>query len=226
MNWLFIAAIVVVIVVIIMVKLSHNFVTEYADYPYQKTDPLFSPAERSFYGVLNQTVGGNAKILGKVRVADVVVPKKGLSRSDWQKAFNKISGKHFDFLLCSRDSLSVICAIELDDSSHQSKKRQKRDQFLKEVCNAAEIPLIQVPAKSGYVIDEVKGLIAAHINIKEFLIQEEESISQKSAASEKVCPECSSPMVIRTAKKGANAGKQFWACSAFPKCKHIEPIQE
>lgn len=33
------------------------------------------------------------------------------------------------------------------------------------------------------------------------------------------CPKCGSNMVLRTTKRGENAGKQFWGCSAFPKCK-------
>jgi restriction system protein len=33
------------------------------------------------------------------------------------------------------------------------------------------------------------------------------------------CPSCGSAMVRRTAKKGANAGSQFWGCSTYPKCK-------
>ncbi len=35
------------------------------------------------------------------------------------------------------------------------------------------------------------------------------------------CPKCGSPMVRRTAKKGANAGKQFWGCSHYPSCTGI-----
>jgi restriction system protein len=33
------------------------------------------------------------------------------------------------------------------------------------------------------------------------------------------CPECGKPMVLRTARRGANAGSQFWGCSAYPACK-------
>ncbi|MFC1818246.1 DUF2034 domain-containing protein [Thermodesulfobacteriota bacterium] len=33
------------------------------------------------------------------------------------------------------------------------------------------------------------------------------------------CPQCGNSMVLRTAKKGSNAGKQFWGCSNFPKCR-------
>jgi len=41
--------------------------------------------------------------------------------------------------------------------------------------------------------------------------------------NEKICPMCSAKMVLRTAKKGQNAGEKFWGCSAFPKCKTTQP---
>jgi restriction system protein len=34
-----------------------------------------------------------------------------------------------------------------------------------------------------------------------------------------VCPLCAKPMVLRTARRGSNAGNQFWGCSAYPACK-------
>lgn len=33
------------------------------------------------------------------------------------------------------------------------------------------------------------------------------------------CPECGNLMVLRTAAKGKNSGKQFWGCSAYPECR-------
>jgi len=38
------------------------------------------------------------------------------------------------------------------------------------------------------------------------------------------CPKCSSSMVKRTARQGANAGGQFWGCSKYPDCHGIRPI--
>jgi restriction system protein len=35
------------------------------------------------------------------------------------------------------------------------------------------------------------------------------------------CPQCSAPMVQRTAKKGATPGAQFWGCSRFPACRGV-----
>jgi four helix bundle suffix protein len=39
-----------------------------------------------------------------------------------------------------------------------------------------------------------------------------------------VCPKCGNPMVLRTARKGANAGSQFWGCCGYPKCKGTRQI--
>jgi hypothetical protein len=38
------------------------------------------------------------------------------------------------------------------------------------------------------------------------------------------CPKCGSSMVLRTAKRGAGAGKQFWGCSAYPRCRVIQNV--
>ena len=34
----------------------------------------------------------------------------------------------------------------------------------------------------------------------------------------KFCPKCESQMVVRTAKRGAKAGQQFWGCPNYPRC--------
>lgn len=44
------------------------------------------------------------------------------------------------------------------------------------------------------------------------------------AAGATACPACGSGMVKRTAKKGANAGGQFWGCSQYPSCRGVRPM--
>jgi len=45
---------------------------------------------------------------------------------------------------------------------------------------------------------------------------------QKSPAP--TCPDCNSPMAIRTARQGQNEGSQFWGCSNYPECKKTQKI--
>lgn len=228
MGWFVIAIVIVAVLAILIVKLSQKQGAQQTEYSYRKIDILFSPAERSFFGVLNQAVGENAQVFGKVRVADVIAPKKGLSRSDWQKSFNKISGKHFDFVLCTKNDFSVLCAVELNDSSHDSKKRKDRDTFIEGACQSANVPLIQITARSTYNINEIKQSIAAYLIGSQLPDSTQEPVAEaiehQSSDNEKVCPKCSSKMVKKIAKKGKNIGNEFWACSAFPKCRYIEAI--
>lgn len=43
--------------------------------------------------------------------------------------------------------------------------------------------------------------------------------AEQSAQSDApLCPKCGKPMIKRVAKKGANAGTEFWSCSAYPNC--------
>ena len=131
---------------------------------YSLNGPLFSPAERSFLGVLTQAVPDEHLVLGKVRVADVITPEKGLSRPKWQSAFNRISSKHFDYVVCDRATLKVLSVIELNDRSHKGKKRANRDAFLREACSSAGLRLYEFNAKPSYSVVEVRMRLADEVS--------------------------------------------------------------
>jgi len=38
------------------------------------------------------------------------------------------------------------------------------------------------------------------------------------------CPFCGRPMALRTARKGAHAGSQFWGCTGYPECKGTQRV--
>jgi restriction system protein len=45
------------------------------------------------------------------------------------------------------------------------------------------------------------------------------TLHQQKLATSPECPLCGSAMVKRTARKGANAGSEFWGCSTYPGCR-------
>jgi hypothetical protein len=110
---------------------------------YRRRPALFTPAERSFAGVLDQVLDTRYRVYGKVRVADLIEPLPTKDRRIWQKAFNRISAKHFDFVICNSSDLVPVVVIELDDSSHQKAKRQQRDEMLQQICGQVQLPLIR-----------------------------------------------------------------------------------
>lgn len=132
-------------------------------FPYTPAQTLFSAAERSFLGALDQAVGPTYRVFGKVRVADLASIKPGLSPAARQGALNRIASKHVDFVVCRAADLFVVCAIELNDSSHSSKRAQARDELITRVCAAIDLPLIQVAAKRAYSVQELQAQLAAAV---------------------------------------------------------------
>jgi ssDNA-binding Zn-finger/Zn-ribbon topoisomerase 1 len=49
-----------------------------------------------------------------------------------------------------------------------------------------------------------------------------ERLAYRTAQSVKTdapkCPKCGKPMIKRVAKRGLNAGNEFWSCSDYPGC--------
>lgn len=213
---------------------------------YQRGTALFTAAERSFLGVLEQALGGRYRVFGKVRIADVVSVKASRDRRAWQRAFNRISAKHFDFVLCDPGDLSVVAVIELDDASHRAKARQDRDTFVEALCSRIGLPLIRVPARAGYSIDEIRQRIDAALAPVPAVVtpaalpdrggdaapaaDASTPVSATNpvvaAASPPACPACSSTMVMRRPRSKASGDRRFWGCSSYPRCRGVVPISD
>lgn len=160
MSVVLLAVIIVVITLILLAALKSQGARGSIGYPYQPAKTLFSPAERSFLGVLDQAIGEEYRVFGKVRVADVATVKPGLGKSARQGALNRIAAKHFDFILCRASDLSVVCAVELNDKSHSNKRTQARDDLLTKVCESIGLPLLVFPAKQAYSVAEVRARLS------------------------------------------------------------------
>lgn len=228
--WLYVGLSVVVFLCIVIALRSRD--TQRA-FPYVLNEALFTPAERAFLTVLDEAIGEDYRIFGKVRIADVASVKAIRDQKSWYRAFNKISAKHFDYVLCNRDDLSFVAVIELDDSSHQRPDRQARDLFVAGVCRAIVLPLIQIPVQGAYSTAQVREEIMAVLQKGGALTSRKRTAARRSskgeAASEAaspICSKCGSPMVMRKARQGSNAGAYFWGCSAFPDCRNIVRIEE
>lgn len=132
-----------------------------ASLPYEAQDALFTPAELAFLHVLQQAVRDEYRIFGKVRLADVVKVKRGLDRSRYQSAFNRIQSKHLDFVVCRADDLSVAFVVELDDRSHRRKSAQKRDEVKNQALSAANVPLFRFCVQRNYDISTIRNTLFA-----------------------------------------------------------------
>lgn len=71
------------------------------------------------------------------------------------------------------------------------------------------------------VMTRVEGTTVDALPSSTDAIKPQESLSEAPPR----CPICGSVMLKRTALKGANAGKEFWGCPGFPKCKGVLGIK-
>jgi len=193
--------------------------------PYGLRDDFLSKSELSFYKVLQQALGNRAIVFAKISLSDIFFVK----RPDKNTAYyNKIARKHVDFLLCLPNTVKPVAGIELDDASHQREDRIKRDRFIEEVFETANLPLIRFSNKSSYSISEINEKV-------EFLFK---SVNETNKSAQEIdgtsvttnikplCPKCGIPMVKRVVNKGEYKGKKFYGCSNFPKCREIIEINK
>ncbi len=170
-----ITAIVVGIIVVALIAIAAVLLRQlgHANKPktgvigYEGVPEFLSPAERSFFGVLQQAVASEYQIFAKVRLADIIRPARNPSRSGWQSAFNRITGKHVDFVLCEPARLRVIAVIELDDRTHEKLERGIRDGFIDSALGDARIPVLRVSARQAYspvqIREQVRSLFVTDV---------------------------------------------------------------
>lgn len=172
------------------------------DYPYERAGPLLTPAESNFYGVLERVVPSGYLVTFKVRIGDVLKVRKGLDKKRAFAMRGKVQQKHFDFVICRKDDMSVACCIELNDASHNRRDRAKRDAFVRAACKAAGVTLLEVKNRRSYVVDDIRAMIAAAIQGNPVVMPEPVDI-----------PEIESSMPVEVAKLSSSKLAKKYGCS-------------
>lgn len=129
---------------------------------YESCGALLTPAEAAFYPVLAEAARAGPEaclVMCKVRLSDLVRPRKGLGRSPRQTLRNKADRKHVDFVVVRASDFGVVAAVELDDSSHQRKDRKERDGFVDGALEAAGVRVVRVKWGRGYDLEGVAGVL-------------------------------------------------------------------
>ena len=218
--------------------------------PYERQEYFLSPAEKAFYDALDALVGEDVVICPKPAVREVL-RVRGNVRRDRQKYFNWISQKHVDFVLCDRETMQILCAVELDDSSHERADRRQRDAFMDKAFRKAKLPLFHIPCRKSYGAKELNELCS--FLCQDLLVLEDDEGPDKPAGTTcpagttrsagmtrsagttlsagttrsalPLCPDCGVPMVLRTASRGPHQGERFYGCPNFPRCRRTRPYR-
>lgn len=131
---------------------------------YRPLPNLFTPTEQKFLSVLESISGDQLKVFGKVRISDILTPdvNKFEKGSGWHWLFSQISQKHVDFVITDK-KLNLICAVELNDPSHEQEDRKKRDAFVLDAFESANIPLVMINTQHKYLEQHIAETIALKV---------------------------------------------------------------
>ncbi len=114
--------------------------------------PLMTMSEISFYHKLMEIEKlGNYKVVPQVNLASII-------HKDSEYKFRSELFRNIDFGIFN-EQFEILLLIELNDSSHNTKERKKRDKKVQKICKDSNIKLIRFytsyPNEKDYVIKRV-----------------------------------------------------------------------
>lgn len=175
------------------------------EFPYKRVNILTDAELQLFHFMQNNLCQlDRITILTKVRLADIVNVDERITRD--KKYLWSITNKHVDFLICKKDDMSVICVVELDDYTHETKEAKDRDLFVMQVLDSVGIRVVRIKTKIRSI--EVRDLRLA-----------DEYINRALAPK---CHYCGRQMY----PKESRTGHRFYACEDFINCRETLDIDK
>ena len=118
------ASILIVIAIVLLFIhncLGRNSKNNFLRYKYFAKRHIMTKREEEFFKLLSSIFGDKCYIVPQVHLSAILNHK--VKGQNWKGAFAHINGKSVDFVLLRRKDLSVLGAVEIDDSTHDSTKR-------------------------------------------------------------------------------------------------------
>ncbi len=148
----------IVIVALLASRLNDNSFP----FPFDRKNSIFTPAEKNFQNLVEQAMGSKYRIINRVKLSDVVTIRSGVSSRASQSAVTNADNKYLDFVVCDRETMKLLGAIDLVDTQGKGYKI-KKDWFVSGALEAASIPHIRIKVKATYTADEIRACINSRL---------------------------------------------------------------
>ncbi|GGW97822.1 DUF2726 domain-containing protein [Alteromonas halophila] len=133
-------------------KLSDNGVT----FPFRQKPQLFTPVEHTFLKLIEQAVGQEFRIVCRVRLSDVITVRQQANKKKASMALSRAAARQLDFVLCDREDMRPILAIDLVHSQGKDGYKTQKDWFVTGALDAAGVPHARIKVKSGYSVEDIR----------------------------------------------------------------------
>lgn len=128
-------------------------------YHYERRNLIMTQAENNFFKMLDEAIGQKYYVFPQVHLSSLLEHK--IHGQDWWKAFHHINRKSVDFVICDKQTVRPLAAIELDDWSHKLNKRKVRDTEVERIFEGANFPLLRFGHNGPYTSKSIAESIAA-----------------------------------------------------------------
>jgi hypothetical protein len=163
MNWLILVGIAALAALLLLTRGSSKSPEKASRSGFRREDFLFSAEERAFYFALKEAVGDDYEIFGKIPVIELISSREDEANRGARKTFEQVADRCFDFILCSKADLSIVCALELYEHAVSARRSRAPEDPLRPICDAAGLPLVRIEAGPFYDTNEIKQTIASSV---------------------------------------------------------------
>ena len=143
---------------------ENNNQSKKSQYKYYAKSYVMTSRENECFKILNEIFSSKWFVVPQVHLSALLDYR--VKGQNWNAAFRHINGKSVDFVLIGKESYRVICAIELDDSTHNKPERKERDVEIERIFNQAKIPLARISKFEAMTKAELAKVITDVINVK------------------------------------------------------------
>lgn len=117
---------------------------------------IMTSTELLFYRQLKTITNSlNMTIFTQVDLERIIRVKNNIPRYR-----NRIKSRSIDFVIVRNSNCKIVCAIELDDYTHNYQSRTERDNFINGLFKAVNIPLLRIKVTNNYDIENIKNEIS------------------------------------------------------------------
>lgn len=145
----------IICISVIAIKFNHESI----EFPFSVKSQLFTAAERQFLNTIETAVDGEFRVLCRVKLCDLVTLKQNTNKKLAKSALVKAGARHVDFVLCNKDDMTPVLAIDLVYGSGKNGHNTQRDFFVSGALDTAAIPHARIKARGGYTLSEIQECI-------------------------------------------------------------------
>jgi len=156
-------AIILMALLICISVIAIKFNQEKIEFPFLGKSQLFTAAERQFLGLIENAVAGEFRVICRVRLSDLLSLRKNTNGKIAKSAILRAGTKQLDFVLCNKDDMTPIMAIDLVYGSGKNGHNTQRDFFVNGALETASIPHVRIKAKAGYSVADIQECIESKL---------------------------------------------------------------